>query len=184
MKKFFVTLFAVCLACTTVFAAGCEEDGQETTGTSCTNGGGDPVCITETELLEFSTWYFTSGVPNNVITAATGNENAVLECTAEIGELSLIDSADETDVITLAEGQSCYWWVLDSTITADFITVKMKENGTYTGYAVVYIAQRNGLSYTPTVVKSVRLDAAVTETEIDALIAEAKKEYSEELANS
>lgn len=157
------------LSCLIFGAAGCQGNGLETKAP---------------DMVELSTWIFTSGVPNNLITVKSEDENLTFECRADEGYL-LYQSQYHKE-ITLSSGETVHWAFSDTEwihkdVPVDYVDIVVKEEDRIVGYAVIRITQRDGMDFSAKVVKSVmfkKIDGkyqSVTDSELNERLQTTRK---------
>ena len=110
----------------------------------------DYVEYENVDMVEFNTWYFTSGVPNNIIVLKNpGEKNCVFECTGDEGYYRF----GETEIIE-SEGQ-IRWCFSEDFNGKSFMEIVVKKEENIIGYALVEIvdSDNNLFRLKPNVVK-------------------------------
>lgn len=131
-------------------------------------------------MIAFETWFFTSGVTNNII-QVNGEENATFELTAEQGYL--YDGTNGfVKTVVRGSGEITSWDGMSQEAVGDtYISVIEKVDDKIVGYAVIkltYNEERNW--HDPSVIKSVEFPKvngeyqSVTAKQVKALIEENK----------
>ena len=108
-------------------------------------------------MVELNTWFFTSGVPNNVIKVKHENSNAIFEIKVYNGHIFGI-GAGFTRTTTLKVGEETSWQVIiEQSVDMDYVDIVVKVNKNIIGYVVIKINRvgDSWLNYTPTILKSV-----------------------------
>ena len=151
MKKFLTAIITAMLVLTAVLAAGCSEKAAP-------------------DMVTLETWFFTSGVPNNLITVTDKREDAVYICTTEKGDFW--SRADYCKQVTLSAGETVTWQPIRNAaeIELDFVDIIVKENDEIVGYAVIKITRQDGLSYSAEVLKASYFSAPVTQEYAEGVI--------------
>ena len=99
---------------------------------------------TTNEMIELHTWYFTSGLPNNVLVVKHSNESAVFNISVDKGNFR--GNPDPVQNVTLKPNGSCNWFANDETpIKLAFIEVIVRLDNHIVGYAVIKIISPNGM---------------------------------------
>ena len=164
MKK--QRIIIICLLLVLCFAVLC----------ACEN---NPEEIDE-ELVELRTWFFTSGVPNNLIEVKHSDPNAEFQLTADKGAFRFDGEWRQT--ATINSGELISWQSL-GIIEGAYVDVIVTVDDNIVGYAVVKITQReiSILDYGAEIVKSVvfpKVDGEyqkVTQEKVEAKIQAAKR---------
>lgn len=144
----------------------------------------NPSGFTEKEadgMIAFDTWFFTSGVINNII-KVNGEENAVFELTAEQGWL--YDGANGFVKTVVRESGDIAWWdgTTRETVRDTYIGVIEKVDDNIVGYAVIKLTYNEERSWhDPSLIKAVEFPKvngeyqSVTQKQVKALIEENRK---------
>ena len=93
----------------------------------------------DADWVELSTWFFTSGVPNNVIEIVTDNEEAELLCTVKNEVLWGYNEQEFCKQVTLSNKDvKQTWWYKRSedVFSCDYVDIVAKEGEHIVGYAV------------------------------------------------
>ena len=161
MKKFLVAIIAAMLALTAVFAAGCESPSPG--------------------MVTLDTWFFTSGVRNNLITVTSQREDVSFVLTTEKGVFWSPEEHDYCKQVTLSADETATWQPLRSTteIELDFVEIIVKENDKIIGYAVIKITQREGtMDHAAEVLKASYFSSPVTQEYVEGVIKKIKDKNS------
>lgn len=135
------------------------------------------------EMVELSTWHFTSGVANNLITVNHSDANAIFEMRVDKGALLSKSSKEYDTKIIVNNGVTSRWdpiGVVEAFESA-YMDVIAKVDDNIVGYAVVRICSDNALGFSAEVVKSVTFPQVngqyqtVTQKQVEAKIKAAKK---------
>ena len=132
-------------------------------------------------MITFDTWFFTSGVTNNII-QVSGEENAVFELTAEQGWL--YDGTNGFVKTVVRQSGEIAWWdgTAHEAVRDTYIDVIERVDDNIVGYAVIkltYNEERNW--HDPSLVKSAQFPKvngeyqSVTQKQVKTLIEENKK---------
>ena len=138
----------------------------------------------EKNIVDFHTWFFTSGVPNNAIIVNYPDEKAICECSTDYGCFGF--SIGDPTVITVKPGEEFYWRIDRPETTKAFVSIVIKIDKHIVGYAVIKIVNKEDYVIShmavPSVVKSVvfpkvngrfqRITKKQTEKEIQKIIEE------------
>ncbi|HCC36231.1 MAG TPA: hypothetical protein DEQ14_00665 [Treponema sp.] len=109
----------------------------------------------EADMIELKTWFFTSGVLNNLIMVKHPNENVIFECKANNGEFfHYTPNGSRFKNLSVPSGGGLSWQP-SSVIENDFVEIVVKLEESIIGYAVIGIDQQGGLNYDAVVIKSV-----------------------------
>jgi hypothetical protein len=119
----------------TSICLGCPNDANENLSPNASMGNKqgqseelpEPAVFEEIEadLIELHTWFFTSGVPNNVIMVKHPNENAVFECKAISGRLWLLGPRYQKN-LSVKPGDKFRWLPSDTgrdLVTHDYVEI-------------------------------------------------------------
>ena len=139
MRKVTVIFCLLLLACSVALCA-CDGNLVEEEGT----------------LVELSTWFFTSGVPNNLIEVKHSDPNAKFQLTADNGEF-YEGGGEWAQSVTRDNGEVATWQCFSSEIKLAYVDVIVRVGDDIVGYAVIKISQHaeSTLSYDAKVVKSI-----------------------------
>ena len=91
----------------------------------------------DAELVELSTWFFTSGVPNNLIKMKHSDPNAVFQLTADEGEF-YEGGGEWSQTVTRNNGELATWQNFES-IDCAYVDVIVTVDDNIVGYAVIKI---------------------------------------------
>ena len=111
----------------------------------------------DADWVGLSTWFFTSGVPNNVIEIVTDNEEAELLCTVKNEVLWGYNEQEFCKQVTLSNKDvKQTWWYKRSedVFSCDYVDIVAKEGEHIVGYAVIKI-EPTDFWYKAEIVKSV-----------------------------
>ena len=168
MKKLVTTFLAGILCLALFLPMGCETNPEVAKGVI----ESDDNNVT----IEFDSWYFTSGAPNNGITFKCTNKETVFECYAAQGRFNW---QPELKAITINADETFYWnddVSVSGELQEFYIDVIKKNDENIVGYAVIGIDYVNHSEYSPKVIKNVKfLSSGITEETVNTLIENAKK---------
>lgn len=129
--------------------------------------------IEKNDLVEFNTWYFTSGVPNNEI-IVNWSEGAVIECVTDKGHFGFVSKDEKRTIVKSGEA---FYWNSDTYEENGFITIKIRIGDIIVGYAVIKTElANNGAEYTACVLKSAVFPKIgdyyqqISDTRVDSII--------------
>ncbi len=108
-------------------------------------------------LIELESWFFASGIPNNILRAKYSEGNAVFEYSVNNGKFWISAEQKYAKTGRMRTGESIYW-VIESNVPKDtYIDIVIKSNQKIIGYVVVEVVQdeQNKLNYSANVLKSV-----------------------------
>lgn len=145
MKKLKIMIRAVLslvlLSCLLFGAVGCQGSVSETNVTN---------------MIELSTWYHTSGVPNNLIAVNSDDESLRFFCHASDGYFW--NASGQVKEVVLVSGETVRWDDLEGYNLLDeyesYVDIVVKQGEQNVGYAVVQITWTDNY-YTAKVIKSV-----------------------------
>ena len=108
-------------------------------------------------IVELSNWFFTSGVPNNVIRIVYSNEDTSFHCYVNDGVFWIESDQQYAKDAVIRTNESLYWHPMDmnSDHRQIYVDIVMRENDHYTGYVIIEI-EPDGTSgdYRAEVIKS------------------------------
>ena len=140
----------------------------------------------EDEIVELSTWFFTSGVANNLITVEHSDANAIFEITVDKGCFLHIGTQGYVQTLTVNNGDTVRWQEFTpegvyEKFEIAYVEIIAKVDDKIVGYAVIKISPENGLSFNAEIVKSAifpKVDGQyqkVTQKQVEAKINAVKK---------
>ena len=133
--------------------------------------------------IELDTWYFTSGIPNNLISVKySGVDADKVIFTCKTNSASLFDRNDgwKNEVTLCPDGTVC-WWNSEYPDIA-YVDVIVRKNGNIIGYALISIQKTEGLDYKARVTESAIFPIVngkyqnITDSYVETLLEKAKKE--------
>lgn len=127
------------------------------------------------DLIELSYWYFTSGMPNNVI-EVHAEKDCTVEIETETGFLWTGKEYCKELTQSGAEPVRTRWSFFTDRgeeFTENYIDVILLDEGGVCGYAVIEVSEGES-GYQASVLKAVTLRESVDRAEADARIAKAK----------
>jgi len=108
----------------------------------------------DAELVELTTWFFTSGVPNNCIKMIYPDENAVFYCTVDNGYIDIRQPGSLKNM-SVHSGNTIYYWHGIGLVSNAFIEILLKSEENLIGYALIKVNSRNAVSHEAVLLKSV-----------------------------
>ena len=140
----------------------------------------------DAEIVELSTWHFTSGVPNNLITVNHSEANAIFEISVDKGTFWVYEEQRYLQTVTVNNGETIYWHEFDTDggwlkVEIAYANIIAKVDDNIVGYAVIKIFKNDSNWFSAEVLKSVVFPKVndqyqkVTIKQIETKIAEAKK---------
>lgn len=188
MKKIFLTVLSLILvAILAVSIAACKDDFSENDlhGYSATEAvvreSDNKVSLENIEnmiVINTDTWYFTSGIPNNGITAKYygDGENVVFTFCTDNGSLRNKNGYGRT--VDVKAEETLYWSPDEDTEQAQGTNIRivLKINDHISGYALLKVTQKSSLEYSAEVVKTAvfpKINGAyqsVTQSQLEAFL--------------
>ena len=165
MKKIFLTVTVLILvAVSAVSMAACNDDFSEKDmhGYSATEAVVkeiDDIVIVENVdgMIVTEAWYFTSGIPNNAITAKYyGEKSADATFTFTTGNGSLRNKNGEGRTLEVGADETLYWSPDDDTVQANGTEIKiiLKIDDHIAGCALLKVSANNAVDYSAEAVKT------------------------------
>ncbi len=111
----------------------------------------------EADIIELKTWFFTSGVPNNIIKVKHPNENVIFEYKANNGRFyyATNDGYFVKNLSVPSGGELSWQPSSGKPVNNDFVEIVVKLEESIIGYAVIGIVQQSHVNHDAVVIKSV-----------------------------
>lgn len=165
-KKIFTISALILVAISAVSIAACKDNFSKndlhgyTAAEAVVRESDNMVSLENIEnmiVINTDTWYFTSGVPNNGITAkyyGEDGENVIFTFCTDNGCLRNKNGYGRT--VDVKADETLYWSPDEETISAQGTNIKivLKIDDRISGYALLKVTEKNSLEYSAEVVKT------------------------------